>query len=163
MEEEQCHVRKRKIPLCWAYCTQQINCICYCYTSYGQVTWSFMTSSLMACVNCGISFSSYQRFHLRVGFSPVMYCLCYNVKVTSHNSYVYWVRLNSSAPNVVYVSRTAQLTSRRCILNIYSTNVLNEYFKHAAHSPFFFSLSLSLQDAVYVIKLSFLVPVIFTF
>ena len=30
--------------------------------------------------------------------------------------------------------------------------------KHAAHSPFF-----SLQDAVYFIMLSFLVPVIFTF
>jgi hypothetical protein len=28
--------------------------------------------------------------------------------------------------------RTAQLTSRRSILNIYSTNVRTEYFKHAA-------------------------------
>ena len=37
----------------------------------------------------------------------------------------------------IYVSRTGQLTSRRCILNIYSTNILTEYFKHAAHSPFF--------------------------
>jgi hypothetical protein len=55
------------------------------------------------------------------------------------------------APNDVYISRTAQLTSRRCILNIYSTNILTEYFKHAAHSPFFFSL----QDAVYFIMLSF--------
>jgi hypothetical protein len=66
--------------------------------------------------------------------------------------------LNPLAPNDVYISRTAQLTSRRCILNIYSTNILTEYFKHAAHSPFF-----SLQDAVYFIMLSFLVPVIFTF
>ena len=41
----------------------------------------------------------------------------------------------------IYIYRTAQLTSRRCILNIYSTNILTEYFKHAAHSPFFFSLS----------------------
>ena len=66
--------------------------------------------------------------------------------------------LNPLAPNDVYISRTAQLTSRRCISNIYSTNILNEYFKHAAHSPFFF-----LQDAVYFIMLPFLVPVIFTF
>ena len=58
----------------------------------------------------------------------------------------------------IYICRTAQLTSRRCILNIYSTNILIEYFKHAAHSPFF-----SLQDAVYFILLSFLFPVIFTF
>jgi hypothetical protein len=57
-----------------------------------------------------------------------------------------------------YISPTAQLTSRRSILNIYSTNILTEYFKHAAHSPVF-----SLRDAVYFIMLSFLVPVIFTF
>ena len=37
----------------------------------------------------------------------------------------------------IYIRRTAQLTSRRCILNIYSTNILIDYFKHAAHSPFF--------------------------
>jgi hypothetical protein len=43
-------------------------------------------------------------------------------------------------------------------LNIYSTNTLTEYFKHATHSP-----SFSLQDAVYFIMLPFSVPVIFTF
>jgi hypothetical protein len=32
----------------------------------------------------------------------------------------------------VYICRTAQLTSRRYILNIYSTNIGTEYFKHAA-------------------------------
>ena len=52
---------------------------------------------------------------------------------------------NPLAPNDVYIHSTAQLTSRRCILNIYSTNILTEYFKHAAHSPFFF-LSLSLSS-----------------
>jgi len=31
-----------------------------------------------------------------------------------------------------YMSRTAQLTSRRCILYIYSTKIRTEYFKHAA-------------------------------
>ena len=36
--------------------------------------------------------------------------------------------------------------------------IRTEYFKHAAHSPFF-----SLQNAVYFIKLPFLVPVLFTF
>ena len=66
---------------------------------------------------------------------------------------------NHLAPNDVYISRTAQLTSRRWILNIYSTNILTECFKHTADSPFF----LSLQDAVYFIMLSFSVPVIFTF
>ena len=66
--------------------------------------------------------------------------------------------INPLAPNDVYIRRTAQLTSRRCILNIYSTDILTEHFKHAAHSPFF-----SLKDAVYFIMLSFLVPVIFAF
>ena len=69
-----------------------------------------------------------------------------------------YIVFNPLAPNDVYIRRTAQLTSRRCILNICSTNIFTEYFKHAAHSPFFFSL----QDAVYFIMLSFLVPVIFT-
>ena len=45
--------------------------------------------------------------------------------------------LNPLATKDVYVHRTAQLTSRRCISNIYSTNILTEYFKHATHSPFF--------------------------
>ena len=31
-----------------------------------------------------------------------------------------------------YMGRTAQLTSRCCILYIYSTNIRTEYFKHAA-------------------------------
>ena len=47
------------------------------------------------------------------------------------------LKLNHLAPNDVCVSRSAQLTSRRCILNIYLTNIFAEYFKHAAHSPFF--------------------------
>ena len=37
-----------------------------------------------------------------------------------------------------YMSRTAPVTSKRCILYIYSTNVGTEYFKHALYSPFFF-------------------------
>ena len=37
------------------------------------------------------------------------------------------------------MGRTAVLTSGLCILYIYSTNMGTEYFKHAAHYPFFFS------------------------
>jgi len=47
--------------------------------------------------------------------------------------------INPLKPNDLYIGRTAPLTSRRCILYIYSTNIRTEYFKHAAHSPFFFS------------------------
>jgi len=48
-----------------------------------------------------------------------------------------WEWLNPLMPNDLYMSRTAQLTSKRCILYIYSTNVGTEYFKHALYSPFF--------------------------
>ena len=42
------------------------------------------------------------------------------------------VKVNHLTPNGHYMGRTAQLTSRCCILYIYSTNVRIEYFKHAA-------------------------------
>ena len=40
--------------------------------------------------------------------------------------------LTHLTPNGHYMGRTAQLTSRCCILYIYSTNIRTEYFKHAA-------------------------------
>jgi hypothetical protein len=65
---------------------------------------------------------------------------------------------NLLSPSDPYMGRTAPLTSRLCILYIYSTNIGTEHFKHAAHSPFS-----SLQIAVCFITLTFLVPVLFTF
>ena len=56
------------------------------------------------------------------------------------------------------MGRTAPLTSKRCILYIYSTNIGTEYFKRALYSPVF-----SLQNAVCFIMLTCLVPVLFTF
>ena len=46
------------------------------------------------------------------------------------------LRLNPLTPNDLYMTRTAPLTSKRCILYIYSTNIGTEYFKHALYSPF---------------------------
>jgi len=46
-------------------------------------------------------------------------------------------RINRLTPNDSYMGRTAPLTSKRCILYIYSTNIGTEYFKHALYSPFF--------------------------
>ena len=43
-----------------------------------------------------------------------------------------FIPFNPLKPNDLYMRRTAQLTSRRCILYIYSTNIRTEYFKHAA-------------------------------
>jgi len=66
--------------------------------------------------------------------------------------------LNPFTPNDRYSGRTAPLTSKRCILYIYSTNIGTEYFKHGIYSPFF-----SVQNAVCFIIITFLVPVLFTF
>jgi len=47
-------------------------------------------------------------------------------------------------PNDHYSGHTAPLTSKRCILYIYSTNTGTEYFKHGIYSPFLVSSKCSL-------------------
>ena len=69
-----------------------------------------------------------------------------------------YLKINRLTPNDPYMGRTAPLTSKRCILYIYSTSKGTEYFKHALYSPFF-----SLQNAVCFIMLTCLVPVLITF
>ena len=69
------------------------------------------------------------------------------------------IHINPLTTNDPYSGRTAPLTSQRCILYIYSTNIGTEYFKHSIYSPFFFPL----QNAVCFIMLTYLVPVLFTF
>ena len=62
-------------------------------------------------------------------------------------------KINPLAPNDPYSGRTAPLTSKSCILYIYSTNIGTEYFKQGIYSPFF-----PLQNAICSI-----IPVLFTF
>ena len=69
---------------------------------------------------------------------------CEHTPVNIHSA-----RNNSSGtfplmPNDHYSGRTAPLTSKRCILYIYSTNIATEYFKHGIYSPFFSSSKCSL-------------------
>ena len=66
--------------------------------------------------------------------------------------------INPLTPNDHYSGRTASLTSKRCILYIYSTNIGTEYFKHGIYSPFF-----PLQNAVCFIILTYLGHVLFIF
>jgi len=68
-----------------------------------------------------------------------------------------WI-LNPLTPNDPDSGRTAPLTSKRCILYIYSTNTGAEYFKRGIYCPFF-----PLQNVVCFIILTYLVPVLFTF
>jgi len=65
---------------------------------------------------------------------------------------------NLLTPNDHYSGRTAPLTSKLCILYIYSTSIGTEYFKHGIYSPFF-----PLQNALCFIILTYLVSLLFTF
>ena len=66
--------------------------------------------------------------------------------------------INRMTPNDPHMGRTAPLTSKSCILYIYSTNIGTGYFKHALYSTFF-----SLQNTVCFIMLTCLVSVLFIF
>jgi hypothetical protein len=64
-------------------------------------------------------------------------CWSYLHPTQGHNSILMWLHrsdpiFNPLVPSDPYMGRTAQLTSRRCILNTYSTNIRTEYFKCAA-------------------------------
>ena len=88
-----------------------------------------------------------------------MYIYTHTIKTyPNHHTIQCYMIINPLTPNDLYMSRTAPLTSKRCILYIYSTNVGTEYFKHGLYSPFF-----SVQNAFYFIMLTSLVPVLFTF
>jgi len=66
--------------------------------------------------------------------------------------------INPLTPNDPYSGRTAPLTSKRCILYLYSTNTGTEYFLNM-----YILIVMSLQNAVCFIILTYLVPVLFTF
>ena len=81
------------------------------------------------------------------------------LQLTRNNCNRLYIKLlNPLTPNDPYMGRTAPLTSKCCILYIYSTNIGTEYFKHALYSSFF-----PLQNAFCFIILTCLVPVLFTF
>jgi len=85
----------------------------------------------------------------------------YQIAIMQFNSAQFSIlkcKLNPLKPNDDYSGRTAPLTSKRCILYIYSTNRSTEYFKHRIYSPFF-----PLQNAICFMYLTYLVPVLFTF
>ena len=84
--------------------------------------------------------------------SFVMSLLCKSKKMLTV------LTINPLTPNDPYRGLTAPLTSKRCILYIYSRNIGTEYFKHGIYSPF-----ISLQNAVCFIILTYLVPVLFAF
>jgi len=58
-------------------------------------------------------------------------CVCIT-NFLVHSETLSPLQINLLKPNDIYICRTAALTSRRYISNIYSTNIHTEYFKHAA-------------------------------
>ena len=58
-----------------------------------------------------------------ISFSAITFLVRLNINLLTHNDH--------------YSGRTAPVTSKRCILYIYSTNIGTEYFKHGIYSPFF--------------------------
>ena len=69
-----------------------------------------------------------------------MSAICCTVKIFNPLSQLHIMLLscfNPLTPNDPYSGRTAPLTSKHCILYIYSTNTGTEYFKHGIYSPFF--------------------------
>jgi len=55
--------------------------------------------------------------------------------VRQHNHFI--TQVNPLTPDDPYSGRTAPLTSERCILYIYSTNIGAQYFKRGIHFRFF--------------------------
>ena len=91
-----------------------------------------MTGQYARCIRCFVVAAVYKFPH----------GLCRSVHPIERS--VNLLCLNRLTPNDPYMGRTAPLTSKCCILYIYSTNTGTEYFKHALYSPFFFSSKCSL-------------------
>jgi len=76
---------------------------------------------------------------------PHLHAAILNYLAQNHKDTLHILRrINPLTPNDDYSGRTAPLTSKRCILYIYSTNTGTEYFKHGIYSPFFSSSKCSL-------------------
>ena len=119
----------------------------------------YLLGRLMAATDEYAQAQTNVQCHLPPGRSP--FCTCLDVLIIKHHcrplskQYVsYFIHtamltaysclcmrllINPLTPNDHYSGRTAPLTSKRCILYIYSTNMGSEYFKHGIYSSFFFS------------------------
>jgi hypothetical protein len=94
-----------------------------------------------------------------ISFFSILSSAQYWVSSTNHLAGITRYTIFSPlTPNDTYRGRTAPLTSKRCSLYVYSTNIGTEYFKHGIYSPYF-----PLQNAVCFIILTYLVPILFTF
>jgi len=98
----------------------RINC-CVQLRSQCEVTLFWQTLALYLLQHCVFTWPS----HIRTRIER-------NVSQAAATLLQMFLAINHLTPNGHYMGRTAQLTSRCCILYIYSTNICTEYFKHAA-------------------------------
>ena len=110
-----------------------------------QTYWRFQSMGALLFLNQKASCSGLgsDTWSTGWGFCGVLRCLCAHIG-TQRQIIATITFINPLTPNDLYISRTTPLTSKRCILYIYSTNVGIEYFKHALYSPFLFSSKCSL-------------------
>ena len=90
-------------------------------------------------IQSGIIFPCVFHYLLFLNKNEIMFmCYLFLLLSRTHLMYTCGVEMvNPLTPNDHYSGRTAPLTSKRCILYIYSTNIGTEYFKHGVYSPFF--------------------------
>ena len=105
-----------------------------------------------------ISSSKCSLFHNANVFGSCIIHILYTGCAKIKKKFQYQKLINTLTHNDPYRGRTAPLTSKRCSLYIYSTNIGTEYFKHGIYSSLF-----PLQNAVCFIILTYLVPVLFAF
>ena len=115
-------------------------CVCVCVYS------TIVSKYCSLCVH--VSLSKFQHIYVTVFWPRAVHIrtsgMCVCAYVISSYDLPTNVLINPLKSNDPYRGRTAQLTSKRWILYIYSTNIGTEYFKHGIYSPFFSSSKCSL-------------------
>ena len=120
--------------------------VCSC-PSEGEVAWKLLLWCARSCEVRGVvaamswllleDWYGSETTHRTVVRSELLYPALEDPESTV-NRKLSKIPINRLTPNDPYMGRTAPLTSKRCILYIYSTNIGTEYFKHALYSPFFY-------------------------
>jgi len=137
----------------------------HCIMTYGLIFWGNSPDSIKIfrlwkkiiriMMGCR-SRDSCRKLFLNLEILPLLLFMIRNKNQFQVNSEIH--QINPLMPNDDCSGRTAPLTSKCCILYIYSTNIGIEYFKCGVYSPFS-----PLQNAVCFINLTYFVPVLFTF
>jgi hypothetical protein len=83
-------------------------------------------------VKYGETFPKYTQTKVGLPQGAVTSTTIFNIYINDLPNTVRNTKIKPLAPSDPYMGRTAQLTSRRCILNAYSINICTEYFKCAA-------------------------------